>query len=71
VPRADGYYFCKNEGAFTRYRQVSNHWESTLPNGTRLEFGLTDLGRIQDTSSVPAAYLSLSPKWPFPNFARR
>jgi RHS repeat-associated protein len=51
VPLTNGFYFCKNEAAFIRYSQISNHWEGTLPNGTRLEFGLTDNGRIQDTNS--------------------
>ena len=52
VPQTNGYYFCKNEGAFIRYAQVTNHWEATLPNGTRLEFGLTDNGRIQETNTA-------------------
>jgi RHS repeat-associated protein len=51
VPLTNGFYFCKNEGAFIRYSQAGNHWEGTLPNGTRLEFGLTDNGRIQETNS--------------------
>jgi YD repeat-containing protein len=48
VPTADGFYFCKNEGAFVRYRQVNGHWEATLPDGTRQEFGLTESGQIHD-----------------------
>lgn len=51
VPMTNGYYFCKNEGAFIRYAQIGSHWEATLPDGTRLEFGLTDNGRIQDTNT--------------------
>ncbi len=51
VPQADGYYFCENEGAFVRYRQVTNHWEGTAPDGTRLEFGLTANGRVEDSAS--------------------
>src|ERR1043165_3980771 len=39
VPQTNGFYFCKNEGAFIRYRQISNYWQGVLPNGTRLEFG--------------------------------
>src|SRR5213596_267405 len=39
VPQTNGYFFCKNEGAFIRYEQVSNHWEATQPDGTRLVFG--------------------------------
>ena len=54
VPTDDGFYFCKNEGAFVRYRFRGDHWEGTLPNGTRLAFGLTKAGRIQDTNSAPA-----------------
>lgn len=52
VPLTNGYYFCKNEGAFIRYAQVGGHWEATLPNGTQLKFGLTDNGRIQDTNTA-------------------
>src|SRR5262245_8934068 len=48
VPSADGYSFCKNEGAFIRYRQVGDHWEAHLPTGTKLEFGLTPDGRIEE-----------------------
>jgi RHS repeat-associated protein len=51
VPQADGYFFCKNEGAFIRYRRVADHWEATAPNGTRLEFGLTAAGRIEDAAT--------------------
>jgi RHS repeat-associated protein len=53
VPMTNGFWFCKNEGAFIRYRFLTNHWEATLPTGTRLEFGLTDDGRLQDTNSNP------------------
>ena len=53
VPVADGSYFCKNESAFVRYRQVADHWEGTLSDGTRLEFGLSEAGRVQaDTNHV-------------------
>ena len=48
---ANGFLFCKNEGAFIRYQQVSNYWIGTLPNGTRLDFGLTAEGRIQDPAN--------------------
>ncbi|HEY5912362.1 MAG TPA: toxin TcdB middle/N-terminal domain-containing protein [Verrucomicrobiae bacterium] len=48
VPQADGYWFCKNEGAFVRYRQLSSYWEATLPNGTRQEFGRTTNACILD-----------------------
>jgi YD repeat-containing protein len=48
VPQADGDWFHMDERAFIRYRQVSGHWEGTLPNGTRMDFGLTDGGRIED-----------------------
>src|SRR6185295_4673501 len=48
VPQADGYWFCQNEGAFLRYRKLADHWECTAPNGTRMEYGLTESGRIQD-----------------------
>ena len=63
VPQADGYYFCENEGAFIRYRFVPSlaqpmgegrgegHWEATLPDGTKLAFGLTASGRIEDTGT--------------------
>ncbi len=51
VPQTNGFYFCKNEGAFIRYLQLSNHWEATAPDGTRLEYGVTDDGRIQDAAA--------------------
>ena len=52
VPQADGFSFCKNEGAFIRYQQASNYWIGVLPNGTRMEFGLTSEGRIQDSDNT-------------------
>lgn len=69
VPGADGFYRCKNEGPFIRYRFVPSdaepatlhtfqgHWEATLPNGTRLEFGLTEAGRIQESAPRIFAWL--------------
>ena len=48
VPQANGDWFHMDEGAFIRYRQADGHWEGTLPNGTRMDFGLTDAGRIED-----------------------
>jgi RHS repeat-associated protein len=48
VPLANGDYFCKNEESFVRYRRVGDHWEGTQPNGTKMEFGLSDSGRISD-----------------------
>jgi YD repeat-containing protein len=63
VPRSDGYFFCENEGAFIRYRFVPSlsqpmgggpgegHWEGTLPNGAKLEFGISPAGRIEDAAS--------------------
>jgi hypothetical protein len=48
VPQINGFYFCRNEGAFIRYRQVGDHWDGTLPVGTRLEFGSTPKGRIEE-----------------------
>lgn len=50
VPVATGDYFCKNEGAFIRYRRRGDHWEGTLPSGTRMEFGLTAAGRMVDSA---------------------
>jgi RHS repeat-associated protein len=52
IPQANGDWFCKDEGAFIRYRQVNGHWEGTLPNGTRTDFGLTDAGRIEDPAAT-------------------
>ena len=55
VPREDGFYFCENEGAFIRYLrfkdEVNDYWEGTLPDGTRMEFGVSDDGRIVDAES--------------------
>lgn len=51
VPQANGYFFCENEGAFIRYRRNGDHWEGTLPNGSRLEFGLTPAARGHDATT--------------------
>jgi RHS repeat-associated protein len=51
VPLTNGYWFSKNEGAFIRYSQSGDHWRGTLPNGTQLEFGISDSARIQETNS--------------------
>ncbi|HTL58005.1 MAG TPA: toxin TcdB middle/N-terminal domain-containing protein [Candidatus Limnocylindrales bacterium] len=51
VPQTNGYFFCQNEGAFIRYQPVGDHWEGTLPNGTRLEFGLSENSRIQNATN--------------------
>src|SRR5262245_16430377 len=48
VPLTNGFLFCKNEGPFIRYQQLSNYWVGTLPNGTRLEFGVTADARVVD-----------------------
>ena len=53
VALTNGFYFCKNEGAFIRYRQTNDYWVGVLPNGTRMEFGVTPEGRIEDTNTVP------------------
>ncbi|MGZ8921317.1 MAG: toxin TcdB middle/N-terminal domain-containing protein, partial [Limisphaerales bacterium] len=52
VPAASGYFFCKNEGAFVRYRRVGDHWEGTTPTGTRMEFGLTPQARVSNGTNV-------------------
>lgn len=58
VPQEGGDHFCENESAFVRYRRIGEHWEGTLPNGTRLEFGLSAEGRVTDpTSSKPYRWL--------------
>ena len=51
VPQADGRHFSENEGVFIRYRRQGDAWEGTLPNGTRLQFGLTPSGRITDPAT--------------------
>lgn len=51
VSTADGFFFCENETAFVRYQRVGGHWEGTEPNGTRLEFGLTAAGRIEEAGT--------------------
>lgn len=56
VPTADGHYFAENESEFIRYRRVGAHWEGTLPNGTRMEFGLTDEGRVFDSAATNRVY---------------
>jgi YD repeat-containing protein len=51
VPTPDGYFRCANEASFVRYRRVEDHWEGTMPNGTRLEFGVTADARIEDAAT--------------------
>jgi RHS repeat-associated protein len=51
VPTADGYFFCENEGAFVRYQRLGDHWEATSPDGTRLRFGITPSGRVEDVAT--------------------
>ncbi len=51
VPTATGFYFCKNEGAFVRYRKRNESWEAASPNGSRADFGLTAQARIEDVDS--------------------
>src|SRR5688500_3576088 len=52
VPAADGNFFCKNEGAFVRYRRIGDHWEGTTPTGTRMEFGLTPQAQVRNGTNV-------------------
>ncbi|MGA1237313.1 MAG: toxin TcdB middle/N-terminal domain-containing protein, partial [Limisphaerales bacterium] len=47
VPTAEGLYFCKNEGAFIRYRQTGQSWTATAPNGTTMVYGAHDESRVQ------------------------
>ena len=56
-PQTNGYYFCQNEGAFIRYQQVGDHWQATTPSGVRLDFGLSDNGRIEDTNGNVFSWL--------------
>ena len=51
VPQSDGRFFCKNEGAFIRYRRIADYWEGTLPDGTRIEFGRSPSARIMDPAT--------------------
>lgn len=51
VPQGDGTCFCENEGAFVRYRRQGESWEGILPDGTRLQFGLSASGRIAETTA--------------------
>ncbi len=52
IPLLNGYYLAKIEGKFVRYKQIDDHWEAHTKSGTKLEFGLTDLGRIVDTTGT-------------------
>jgi RHS repeat-associated protein len=63
IRTAEGNYFCRNEGAFIRYRfkpqpaedpppgDFIGYWEGTQPDGTRMEFGTTSEGRVSDGGS--------------------
>lgn len=50
VPQQDGFFRCKNERAFIRYAYTNAHWVAQLPDGERLEFGVTEKGRIQSSN---------------------
>ena len=52
IPREDGYFFCRNEGAFVRYEFKTDHWVGTRPDGARMEFGLSDASRITDGTHI-------------------
>lgn len=52
VPRSDGFFFAKNEGAFVRYEFKSNYWIGTRPDGTRMEFGRTEDAQIKVGSHI-------------------
>ncbi|MGO8678836.1 MAG: toxin TcdB middle/N-terminal domain-containing protein [Limisphaerales bacterium] len=52
IPQANGDWFHEDEGAFIRYRQTDGYWEGTLPDGARMDFGLTDAGRIEDPAAT-------------------
>src|SRR5438046_8657156 len=39
VAQTNGYFFCKDEGAFIRYRQVTDHCEASERDATRLVCG--------------------------------
>jgi RHS repeat-associated protein len=51
VPVTNQYYFCENEGPFIRYQRFADHWEGIRPDGTKLEFGLTESGRLSDATT--------------------
>lgn len=55
VPLPNGDYFCRFEGSFIRYRRVFDHWEGTMPNGTRLIFGQSAQARVHDESGARVA----------------
>lgn len=52
VPLKNGYFLAKNESTFVRYRRVGDAWEAHAKDGAKLEFGLTDLGRVSDPTGV-------------------
>lgn len=51
VPDTAGFWFCKNEGAFVRYRYLNNRWEGTLPDGSQLRFGAGDNSLVHDADA--------------------
>jgi len=52
VPLQNGYYLAKNESTFVRYYRVGDAWEAHAKDGTKLDFGLTDLGRVSDPTGA-------------------
>jgi RHS repeat-associated protein len=50
IPVGSDTFFCKNEGAFIRYRWAQDHWEATRPDGTQLVFGAGSESRIENSA---------------------
>ena len=40
------------EGSFIRYERVGDHWEARTRDGTLLEFGITDNGKVEDETDT-------------------
>ncbi len=50
IPLADGTFRPKNESDFSRFQRDGAGWLATQSDGTRLRFGTTPEGRIQDST---------------------
>lgn len=52
IPTVNGYCLAKIQRAFIRYARSGDAWVGHLPDGTRLDFGLTPAARVTDASGA-------------------
>ena len=52
IQLTNGYYRSRIEKRFIRYSRVGGHWVAELPNGTKLEFGISQDGKVTDATGT-------------------